>query len=124
MASIAATRAALAEALTGLGGLTVTTRQPGTVRALDGWVNVGPVRPSPHSVASCDATFTAVLALSADRRVAEDLVDALSVDVLDAVTKGALHPDGVSLEPAEIPAGDVAPGSLFALVLTLTLEVD
>lgn len=124
MATIDEQRTAIAAALTGVGGLTVRTERPVQARALDGWVNVAKVAPSSFATTACDCTFTAVLILGADERHATERVAELSVPVINAVTTGPLHPDGVSLEPAVLPVGDVSPGNLYALILTLTLEVD
>lgn len=123
MANIAAQATTLAAVLSAVGGLTVRTERPVQAKALDGWVNPGKVTPG-MSTTTCDCTYTAVLILGADERKAAELVASLSVPIINAVTTGPLHPDDVSLEPIILPAGDVSPGDLYALVLTLTLEVD
>lgn len=123
MASITEQRALLASVLSGVSGLTVRTERPVQARAGDGWVNVGRVAPGLSTV-TCDCTFVAVLVLGSDERRASELIASLSVPIVDAVTQGALHPDAVTLEPATIPAGDSSPGDVYALILTLTLEVD
>lgn len=124
MANIAAQRAVLASVLSAASGMRVAVERPTLARAGDGWVNVGKVAPSTFSAATCDCTFVAVLVLGSDERRAGELVASLSVPIVNAVTQGPLHPDSVSLEPATLPAGDSSPGDVYALVLTLTLEVD
>lgn len=123
MATIAEQRAAVASVVSLAAGMTVKTERPTIPRQGHGWVNLTRVVPSAFSVAACDATFTVVLVLGADERRAVELSATLAVPVINAVTTGALHPDGVSVETALLPAGDAAPGDLFALILTLTLEV-
>lgn len=124
MANIAAQAATLAVVLSSATGMRVWTERPTLVRAGDGWVNVAKVAPSAFSAATCDATFTGVLILGSDERQAALRVAELSVPVINAVTQGSLHPDGVSLEPALLPVGDVSAGEMYALITTLTLEVD
>lgn len=123
MATIAEQRAAVASAVSLAAGMSVTTERPTHPRQGSGWVNLTRVVPSSFSVAACDATFTVVLVLGADERKAIELSATLAVPVINAVTQGALHPDGVAIETALLPAGDASPGDLFALILTLTLEV-
>lgn len=123
MATITEQQAALMAVLATATGMNVRAERPTVAKAGDGWVNVAKVSPSAFSTTTCDATFTAVLILGADERQAADRVAKLSVPVINAVTTGPLHPDGVSVEPAVLPVGDVSPGALYALILTLTLEV-
>jgi hypothetical protein len=123
VATISEQRAAIAAAISPAAGMSVRTERPGIARAGDGWVNLTRVAPSAFANTTCDATFTVVLVLGADERRAVELAATLSVPVINAVTTGALHPDGVAIETAVIPAGDSAPGDLYALILTLTLEV-
>ncbi len=124
MATISEQRAAVAAAVSLAAGMTVTTERPTHPMQGSGWVNLTRVAPSAFSVTTCDATFAVALVLGADERVAIDLSATLSVPVINAVTAGALHPDGVFIETALLPAGDASPGDLYALILTLTLEVD
>lgn len=123
MASITQTQTDLAAALAAVTGGTVRTLPASSPRAGDGWVNISRIVPG-SSVQACDCTFVAILVLGSDAARAAEQIRTLPVALIDAVTTGPFHPDGVSVEPAELPAGDVAPGSLFALILTLTLEVD
>lgn len=122
MASINEQRALLASVLSGVSGLSVRTERPTQARAGDGWVNVGRVAPGLPTTA-CDCTFTVVVVLGSDERRANEMLATLSVPIINAVTQGALHPSDVGLEPATLPAGDSTPGDVFALILTLTLEV-
>lgn len=123
MASITQTQADLAAALAVVTGGAVRTLPATSPRAGDGWVNIGRVVPGSR-VTTCDCTFVAVLVLGSDAARAAEQIRTLPIALIDAVTTGPFHPDGVTVEPAELPAGDVAPGSLYALILTLTLEVD
>lgn len=123
MASITAQQTALADVLSDAFGGDVRTEPVTSPKALDGWVNIGKVVPG-STMTTCDCTFTAVLILGSDARKAAESLRTLPVAIIAAVTTGALHPSDVSLEPVTLPAGDVAPGELYALVLTLTLEVD
>lgn len=123
MASIAQQQDAVAAAVTALGTFTVRSEPPVQAKAGDGWVNIGQVTPG-STLTTCDCTFVVVLIIGSDARQAAKQLRTLPVQLVNAVTTGPLHPDGVTVEPAELPAGDVAPGSLYALVLTLTLEVD
>lgn len=123
MATIAEQRAAIAAAVSLAAGMAVATERPTHPRQGSGWVNLTRVAPSALSNVSCDATFSVVLVLGADERRAAELSATLAVPLVNAVTQGALHPDGVAVETALLPAGDVSPGDLYALILTLTLEV-
>lgn len=105
-------------------GMHIRVERPTVAKGGDGWVNVAKITPSSFAVTTCDCTFSVVLVLGADERHAAGRVAELSVPVINAVTRGPLHPDGVSLEPAVLPVGDVSPGNLYALILNLTLEVD
>lgn len=124
MASIAQQQDAIAAAITALGTFSVRLEPPAQAKAGDGWVNVGRVVPG-STMTTCDCTFVVVLIVGADARQASRQIRTLPVQLVNAVTASpTLHPDGVTVEPATLPAGDVAPGELYALVLTLTLEVD
>lgn len=125
MPSIQDTCTALAAALTALpgAGLTVRVDQPASLRAGDGWVNVTRVEPG-QTFTTFDATFTVVIALGADVRTANVRARTLPPVILSAVTTGEFRPSGVYVETAELPAGDVSPGTMYALILNLTLEVD
>jgi hypothetical protein len=122
MASIVQAQAAIAAALAPA-GFNVRPEPVPNPRAGDGWANVGRVVIG-QVLGSADCTFTVVLVLGSDARAAATQIRALPVLLLDLVTTGALHAGDVAIEPAELPAGDVAPASLFALIITLTLEVD
>lgn len=121
MATITHQRAALAAALSGVSGLRVRDARPAVPRAGDGWVSVQRVSPG-ATVRTCDCTFVAVLLLGADERSAADQAAILAVPIIDAVTTGPLHPDGVAVETATITSGDG--GDLYSLIVTLTVEVD
>jgi hypothetical protein len=123
VATIAEQRSLLASLLTGVGGLTVRAERPTQPRTGDGWVNVSRVVPG-LSVTSCDCTLVAVLVLGSDERKAGELIATLSVPIVNAVTRGPLHPSDVGIEPATLPAGDSTPGDVYALILTLTVEVN
>lgn len=123
MATISQQRVALADAVSHAAGMRVSVDRPTIARQGAGWVNLNRVVPSPFSVATCDATFAVVLTLGSDERRANELASTLSVAVVNAVTTGALHPSDVSVEPAVIPVGDATAGDMYALILTLTLEV-
>jgi hypothetical protein len=118
------TRTAIADVLNTVAGLNVRPYAVKTPKPGDGWVNFTRIAPSGFSTTTCDCTYTVVITLGADERHATERAAELSVPVINAVTTGPLHPDGVSLEPAVLPVGDVSPGNLYALILTLTLEVD
>ena len=124
MASITQQQTALASLVSAaLPGFTVSTEPLVQARAGAGWVNIGRVVPG-STMTTADCTFTVVVVLGADQRKAAELLRSLPVPLLNAVTTGALHPDDVAIEPVTLPAGDVSPADLYALVLTLTLEVD
>jgi hypothetical protein len=124
MASIRDQQAAVAAALTATGlGFTVGTVPATPVRAGVGWVNVGRVSIG-QMLRTADCTFTAVLVLGDDDRKAAEFLAASSVPLLNALTTGALHAGDVTVEPVTLPAGDVEPAALYALIVTLTLEVD
>jgi len=124
VASIGQQQAALAALVSAaLPGFRVGVEPVVQARAGDGWVNVGRVVPG-ATLTTADCTFTVVVVLGADARKAAELLRSLPVPLLNAVTTGALHPDGVAVEPATLPAGDSSPADLYALILTLTLEVD
>lgn len=113
-------REALAAALSAVDGVTVAARpsaaapQPG-----DGWVVLS--RLAPSTFTACTATLTAVVTLGADEALAETLAETYAVALLDAATTGSLNPTDVSLEPQALVGGT---GVIYALALTLTLEVD
>lgn len=122
MASLVATRDALAAAVNAVdASLRVKTRPVKTARADDGWVIVGKVTPSTY--VACDVTFVVLVLLGADEARAEDRFGALVVPLVDALTKGALHPQDVTAEPVTVLVGEPAV-PMYALTLTLTLEVD
>lgn len=115
-------RQAVADALSAIDGLNFrphpTVAQP---RTGDGWVVV--TRLEPADFAATTATLTAVVILGADEAKAEQLVDDLGVPMLAAVTKAPdLNPADASLVQQALVAGPT--GTLYALALTLTLEVD
>jgi hypothetical protein len=126
MASIAATRTALAAALNTISGLNVrprpTVKNP---KISDGWIIVGRVEPAVQSMNRCSVTFTAVVVLGADEARAETRMEELSVALVNAVTQSpTLAPDDVFLEPVLLPVGDVSPTPLYALTINCNLEVD
>jgi len=124
MATLVQTQADLAAALTAVTAGTVRTLPVSPAKAGDGWVNIGKITPAATSMTKVDVTFTCVLVLGADARAAAAQLPTLARPLIDAVTTGPFHPDGVSVEPATLPAGDSAPGDLYALILTLNLECD
>jgi len=104
-------------------GFTVSDLPPTQPRAGVGWVNVGRVTIG-QTLRTADCTFTVVLVLGADARKADEQLTILPVPLINALTTGALHAGDVAVEPATLPAGDVSPAQLYALFVTLTLEVD
>lgn len=122
MATISEQRAAIAAAVSLASGMTVGTVRPTLGRQGIGWVNLTRVVPSSFSVTACDATYTVVLVLGSDERQAAELSGALAVPVIGGVY-AELHPSDVSVEMALIPAGDAVPGDVYAMIVTLTVEV-
>jgi hypothetical protein len=113
-------RQAVADALNTVAGLNVSARPKTAVRGLDGWVTVGRVTPSTFTL--CMATFTAVVLLAADELAAETLIESLTVPCINALT-AALNTADVSVEPATVLVGNQS-SPMYALTITLTLEVD
>lgn len=124
MAGLAQVRTDVAAAVQAVdAALNIRTRPVKNARPNDGWVIVERVAPATYT--ACEATLTAVVLLgsTADETKAEDRFEALAVALVDAVTTGDLHPSDVRCEPATVLVGD--PGvPMYALTLTLTLEVD
>lgn len=128
MSTVAQQRAAVAAALNTLGtvdGVAVNVRSHPTVPSPvpgDGWVVAGPVKPADFT--ACWATLTAVLVLSQDEARAEILYDELAVPMVNAVTQTeGLHTTDVTLDPSFSITTGTSATPLYALALTLTLEV-
>ena len=119
---VATAQARAAAILSGLGG-SVRTEPVTSPRAGDGWVLIGRVTPG-STLTTFDVVLTGVLVLGSDQRAAAVLLRTLPTNVVRALTTGELHPQDVSVEPAELPAGEVASGPMYALIVTLTVEVD
>ena len=114
-------REALADALSGVSGLSVRARPTvKTPKTGDGWVVI--TRLSPSTFSTCSAVLTAVLILGSDAPKAEELFEQYGTAVIDAVTD-ALNVSDVSLEAQALVAGNPA-APLYAIALTITLEVD
>lgn len=119
MATVEQTRADVAAAVNAADAtLRVRVRSVKTPRPLDGWVIVGRVFPGPYRT---ECVYTVLVLLAAEQDKADERFSALAVPLVDALTKGVLHPSDVAAEPVTVLVGD-AP--MFALALTLTLEVD
>lgn len=122
MASLVETRDALAAAVNAVdASLRVKTRTVKTPRADDGWVITGKLTPATY--AACDAVLIVLVLLGADETRSQERFDVLAVPLVDALTKGALHPQDVTCEPVTVLVGEPAV-PMYALTLTLTLEVD
>lgn len=121
--NLADARTAVAQTLTINAGINVKARQMGSPRALDGWVNL--VRVEPADFACSRATLIVVVILGNTLAKAEDNLNELAVPMIDAITNAEeFRAFGVSLEPlGEIAVGTTAT-PLYALALTLTLEVE
>lgn len=121
MATLSQLRADVAAAVNAVDpALRVKTREVRQAKADDGWVIVRSVTPATY--AACDATLVVLVILGADQQRADERFDALAVALVDALTKGVLHPQDVTAEPVTVLVGDPAV-PMYALTLTLTLEV-
>ena len=120
---LASARTALAAALSTVSGVTVTAR-PGRVtsNARDGWVTLSKLAPSAFFDRQ-SATLSAVVVLGADEVMAEELLDTLAPALLDAAVTSVLAPADVFLNPQMLVTGTTS-APLYALVLTLTIEVE
>lgn len=122
--NVADTRAALASVLNTVAGLNIRTRTVRNPKVGDGWIVINRMEVGMSNTAY-DIQFTAVVVLGADEAKAESLMEDLMVPLMQAVTQDlVLRPDEISVEPVALPIGDVNPTPLYALTLTLNLEVD
>ena len=120
MADLATTRQAIAAALNAVEGLNVSARPRTMGRGLDGWVTVGRIEPADFTRSL--VTFTAVVLLAPDELAAEQLLEQYAVDAVNAITS-TLNAADVAAEPAALVVGQ-ASTPMYALTITLTLEVD
>ena len=120
VATIAEQRAAIATALSGVASLKVKPRPvTGNLKANDGWVNVGKIRP--FDFAASMAEFTAVVVLGTDPNLAETRMETLAVELLDTITTLAVT--DVSIEPQLMVGGDAAAANVYILALSFSMEV-
>lgn len=120
---LAAARTALAAALSVVPGATVSAR-PGRLAPVagDGWVTLSRLAPGQFFDRHA-ATLSAVVTLGPDEVKAEELLDTLAPALLSAALASTLAPADVSLNPQLLVIGTTS-APLFALVLTLTIEVE
>jgi hypothetical protein len=120
--NITETREALADALSAVEGLNVRARKAvKTPRIGDGWVTLGTLRPSTFT--GCSATFVAVVTLGADADAADELLETIGIDIVDAVTTtDGLNVADVVLDPITLVTE--GGGVVNALTVTLTAEVE
>jgi hypothetical protein len=117
---LAATRSAIATALSAVDGYAVSPRPTKSApRPGDGWVSVSRVAPADFT--RCSVTFVVVIVLGPDEVSAEGRLETSAVPLVDAVA--ALLCKDVVLEPSVLMTG-TANTPLFAATLTLTMEVD
>lgn len=119
MASLTDSRRSIADCLK-TAGFNVSPRPLIQAKGMDGWVTIG--RLEPHTFGQSLVTFTAVLLLTADEQAAELLVEQYAVAVVNAVTS-TLNAADVVAEPVTLVVGQ-ANTPMYALTITLTLEVD
>lgn len=118
--TLAQAREDIATVLSGVGAFSVRPRPIKSPRLNDGWVVIS--RLTPGDFSTCLATLTAVLILGSDEVKAEEMFESVGVQAVDALTKSDLNCTDVSLE-AQILVVDGAGSSLYALAITLTMEV-
>lgn len=118
-------RMAVAEALNGIEGLRVTARPvKGNLRPNDGWVTVNTVSPGEYLGGAVLAVLNAYVSLGADEKKADEQVDELSAQILYAIiNSNDIFAYDLSIQPQAIIAGEGVPGQVFALALTLTVEL-
>lgn len=121
MSTIAQTRQIVADAVSGLDGITCTPRPvANNVRAGDAWVTVG--RTTPYDFTESLTVFTVVLVLGSDAKRAEARVEELSLPLIDLLTTGLSGTD-VAVEPLRLIAGEGVTQSMYALAGTVSLLV-
>jgi hypothetical protein len=93
----------------------------GNLRQGDGWVVVGGDATPSEFARSYDAILTGWLILGSDETKADELVDELTIPLIDA----AVGFDGrdVACRPSAITGGEGVPGLLYALSVTATVEI-
>lgn len=121
MTTIQEARQALADAVSTLPDVTCVARPvPGNTRPGDGWVTVGRVAPG-QFIGSRLLTLSAFVVLGSDERLADQKIDELSVPLLEATYP--LFGISPSVEPQIITAGEAVPGNIYALALSVTIEI-
>lgn len=118
--SLATVRQSIADSLNTVSGLNVSARPQVTTKGMDGWVIVARIAPS--TFAQSLTTFTAIVLLSADELIAENLVEQLAIPCVNAVTS-TLNAADVVAEPVVVAVGQTAT-PMYALSITLSMEVD
>lgn len=115
--TLAAARAGLAEALSGVGGLAVRAR-PFTAapKIGDGWIVLTGLEVAGYR--THHATLTALVFLGSDERTAEAKLDELATQIVDAVTRA--YPCSARLETQTLAMAD---GAVYAATVILTMEV-
>lgn len=127
MTTLAQARQLMADALTAVDGIerVEASSARALVRAGHGWVNVGAASPSRFGGVN-NVPLTAVVVLGADKGSADEALNDVLSPALTAVTK---IPDlgffNASAEPQEVPITlpNGAEGTVYALVITITVEV-
>jgi len=126
MADLTQTRTDLAAAVQAVDPATLRIRPSSTVkhpRPNDGWVIVERIAVG-QTYLRFNVTFTVVILLTADEVKAEQRFATLATQLVTAVTAGALHASEVAAEPVIVLVGETTPAPMYAIALTLTLEVD
>jgi hypothetical protein len=114
-------RQALADAVSTLPDVTCVARPvPGNTRPGDAWVTVSRTAPGQY-IGSVQVTLSAFVVLGSDERLADQKVDELSVLLLEATYP--LYGIAPAVEPQVITAGEAVTANLYALALSVTLEI-
>lgn len=119
--TVAEARAALAEVLSTVGGVTVRDRASVALTAPgDGWVTVR--RGVPAGFVGCDVEFAVVVVLGYDPAQADARLDEWMVPLLDAVSSAEYGWRGFAAVP-ELLVVDQQQRSLHVLIITVTASV-
>lgn len=114
-------RVALAEAVSTLDDVTCVAHPiPGNLRVGDAFVTAGRRVPG-QFLGSHSQKLSAYVVLGSDEALADLKVDEWSGPLLDCV--GDLYAADPSVEPQQILTGGSVPGTVFALALSVTLDL-
>jgi len=119
--NLAEARDALAAAVSTLDDVTCVAHPiPGNLRVGDAFVTVGRCRPG-QFLGSVTQALSAYVVLGSDEALADTKVDELTVPLLMCVQD--LYAADVSVEPQQIIVSGPVPGTVFALALSITLDL-